>query len=115
MRNLSDRFLLTARDVLRPNTDITDPTQASRPSPGIPTLKSVSTGQEGWFAAMAGLAGDAERYQTLMGEVFARADDLIGSYIAILSVFVFRIVILPLLVLGAFFVLARGLAQRPSG
>ena len=50
-----------------------------------------------------------------MGEVFARADDLIGSYIAILSVFVFRIVILPLLVLGAFFVLARGLAQRPSG
>lgn len=75
----------------------------------------VSTGQEGWFAAMAGLAGDAERYQTLMGEVFARADDLIGSYIAILSVFVFRIVILPLLVLGAFFVLARGLAQRPSG
>ncbi|MEQ9694954.1 hypothetical protein [Shimia sp. SDUM112013] len=72
----------------------------------------LPAGDESWFSAMAGLAGDAERYQTLMAEVFARADDLIRAYIAILSVFVFRIVILPLLVMGAFFVLVRAMAQR---
>lgn len=74
----------------------------------------VGDTQDGWFGAMAGLASDAESYQILMAEVFQRADDLIGSYVAILSVFVFRIVILPLLIMGALFVLVRGLAQRPT-
>ncbi len=54
----------------------------------------------------------AEDYRKMAGNIFDSADDLIGSYIAILAVFLFKIMLLPLLLTGAFFIIARFFAQR---
>ena len=56
---------------------------------------------------------DAEDYRVLAGTIYARADDLIGSYIAILAVFLFKILLLPALITGGFLVVIRSLARGP--
>ncbi|MEX0284022.1 MAG: hypothetical protein AB3N23_05370 [Paracoccaceae bacterium] len=56
----------------------------------------------------------AEDYRDLARNVYDRADDLIGSYIAILAVFLFKILVLPLMLVGAFFIVVRFFAQRPQ-
>lgn len=57
---------------------------------------------------------DADRYRTLSANLYDRADDLIASYVAILSVFLFKVFVLPTMLLGALFVIARFFA-RASG
>ncbi len=55
----------------------------------------------------------AEDYRDLAWNIYERADELIGSYIAILSVFLFKILVLPLILTGAFFIAIRFFAHRP--
>lgn len=59
-----------------------------------------------------GILQQADQYRELAGNIWGRADELIGSYIAILSVFIFRIFLLPALIVGGFLVLTRFFAHR---
>jgi hypothetical protein len=63
------------------------------------------------LAADEGIWREVDRYRTLATSIYAEADTLIQSYIAILAVYAFRIFVLPLLILGGFFVLARHFAR----
>ena len=55
---------------------------------------------------------DIERYRRLAGAVYSQADTLIASYLALLAVFVFRIFVFPLVLLGLFYIVARHFAQE---
>lgn len=71
---------------------------------------------QGWADRLRGFSGDAARYGEVVANVFDRADDLVGSFIAILSVYVFKIFVLPALLAGAAYVVARHWARpRESG
>lgn len=63
------------------------------------------------LAANDGIRREVDRYRTLATRIYADADTLIQSYIAILAVYAFRVFVLPLLILGGFFVLARHFAR----
>ncbi|MDT8439339.1 MAG: hypothetical protein RQ729_10060 [Wenzhouxiangellaceae bacterium] len=52
-----------------------------------------------------------ESYATLTATFYDHADDLIASFIAILAVVLIKILVLPLIILGAFVVLGRSLAR----
>ena len=52
------------------------------------------------------------KYRTLAGNIVDRTDELIGSYISLLGVFLFRVMLLPALLMGGFFVFARFFAHR---
>lgn len=67
---------------------------------------------EGWFGDLREVWAGLGRYQDLAANIYDRADELVGSFIAILSVFVFRIFVLPALLIGVFLALARGLSRR---
>lgn len=69
----------------------------------------------GWFQNVQSALGEADRYQDLVQNIYSRADDLIQSFVAILAVFVFKVVVLPALILGAFFVVVRFFARHPAG
>ncbi len=56
----------------------------------------------------------ADDYRELAKNIYERADALIGSYIAILAVFLFKIMVLPLLLTGAFFIAARFFAGQDT-
>jgi len=60
-----------------------------------------------WSTGLQDLLDDAERYRELASRIYNQANELIASYIAILSVFVFQIFLLPALIAGAFFLVAR--------
>lgn len=66
-----------------------------------------SPGGGGALDWMRGISDDAQRYTALAGNIYGRADDLIASLVAITSVMIFKLLILPLLILGGFFVSAR--------
>lgn len=53
-------------------------------------------------------------YRALANNVWARADELISALIAVLGVYVFRIFLLPLLLIGAMLIAARHLARESS-
>jgi len=67
-----------------------------------------------WWDKMRDLQAQADRYQELAQNIWSRADELIGSYLGLLSVLVFRIFMLPALLLGGFFLLVRFFAHRPG-
>ena len=52
-------------------------------------------------------------YRTLAANVWGRADELISSLIAILSVYVFRLFVMPLLLIVGLVLLMRRLSARP--
>lgn len=54
----------------------------------------------GWFSL---IPDDLAHYQVVAGRLVTRADDLIASYIAVLSVFVFKLLVLPALLLGGLY------------
>ena len=54
---------------------------------------------------------DLDDYRVLAGNIYDRADALIGSYIAVLAVFLFKIVVLPAVLLGGLFLIARFFAR----
>lgn len=60
-----------------------------------------------------GLRDKIARYQTLADNIWTRADELIASLLTLMAVFLFKVLVLPILLIGGLFVVARGLA-RPS-
>lgn len=72
------------------------------------------TDSEGWLAWLRELSQDVDRYYTVADNALNHANELIGSFIAILSVYVFKIFLLPTLIAGALFVLARFFASGPD-
>ncbi len=66
----------------------------------------VDADARGW-----GVWEDAKQYSRLASTLVDRADELIASYVTILSVFVFRILILPMMLLGGFILMFRMLAK----
>lgn len=54
-------------------------------------------------------------YRALAASVWSRADELISALIAILSVYVFRIFVMPLLLVGGLFLLMRRMAAGRLG
>jgi hypothetical protein len=67
-------------------------------------------GEASWWQSLQDRLGGIERYQAVASALYSNADAVIESYIAILSVFIFRILVLPVLLVGAFWVAARQLA-----
>ena len=67
-------------------------------------------GEGGWWQSLQERLGGIDRYQTVASALYSNADAVIGIYIAILSVFIFRILLLPVLLVGAFWVATRQLA-----
>lgn len=57
---------------------------------------------------------DLDDYRILAGNIYDRADDLIGSYIAILGVFLFKLLLLPAAIMGGFYLIARFFAGDPG-
>ena len=64
-----------------------------------------------WWQGLQDRLGEVERYSELASAIYDNADALIASYIALLAVFIFKIFLLPLMVVGGFFVVARWLAE----
>ncbi len=64
-------------------------------------------GLDGWQA----LLKDVERYGLLATTIYDRADELVASFVAILSVLFIKVLILPLVILGAIALLARNLTR----
>lgn len=58
---------------------------------------------------------DIERYRKMAGTIYAEADTLISSYLAILAVVVFRIFVFPLVLMGLFLMIARHFARAHEG
>lgn len=58
---------------------------------------------------------DIDRYRTMAGTIYQRADTLIASYLALLAVFVFRIFVFPLVLLGLLLMIARHFARDREG
>ncbi len=52
-----------------------------------------------------------ETYQRLAGNISSRADELIGSLLGLLAVFLVRLVVLPVVLIGGLFLIARRLGQ----
>jgi hypothetical protein len=52
-------------------------------------------------------------YRALASNVWSRADELISALIALLSVYVFRIFVMPLMLVGGLFLLIRRVASDP--
>lgn len=66
----------------------------------------------GWFQNIQSALSEVDRYQDLVKNIYSRADDLIASFIAILAVFVFKVLVMPAMILGGFFVIARFFASQ---
>ncbi len=108
-------FVLTALLADRMTAEVWDQHQAViseitrevAPQDGVdPTVS------EGWMDGMQSLLGKVENYQDLAASIYARADELIGSFVSLLSVYVFKLLILPLLILGGLYVVLRMLLGR---
>lgn len=72
---------------------------------------------DGVWSGLDGLGAfrdQAARYAALATNIYDNADELIGSYLAILAVFLFKLFILPALLMGAFFLVFRFFAHAPS-
>ncbi|WP_375261617.1 hypothetical protein [Palleronia sp.] len=63
-----------------------------------------------------GMMDRVEHYQTLASNLTSRADELVGSLISLLSVYIFKVLVLPVMLIGGLFVIARKLGSlRPVG
>ncbi len=83
---------------------------------GIAEVAETGTGEEegGWIVTLIEPLGSIGEYRDFATGVYGRADELVASFVMILAVFLFKIFVLPLLVLGGFFVAARHLARRAT-
>ncbi|WOI55521.1 hypothetical protein [Palleronia sp. LCG004] len=66
---------------------------------------------EGWIATMGDSLGSIADYRTFAVGIYNRADDLVASFVMILAVFVFKLFVLPIVVLAAFVLAWRQAAQ----
>ena len=102
-------FVITAELADRMTADVWE-----RHTAVVDRITDEVGGVEDATGGLRAMMDDIERYTALMPRVFAEADTLIASYVAILAVFVFKIFVLPGLILGAFFVLSRWMAEPPA-
>ncbi len=80
-------------------------------APGIAAEEPSS----GVLSVLQGARDNLDRYSDLAANIYARADELATSLVALLSVFLFKVLILPGLILGGFFVSVRVFAHdRPA-
>jgi len=80
----------------------------------VGAAETVTTdGAGGFMQSIKSAYGEVDRYQELAQNIYEQADDLIASYIAILAVFVFKVIVLPALLMGGFFVIARFFSHLP--
>jgi len=71
-------------------------------------VELVDTGEgAGVIANLRAAMGEVERYQALAANLYDRADDLLASYVMILSVFIFKLLLLPALILGGLIAFSR--------
>lgn len=62
-----------------------------------------------------GMMDRVEQYQTLASNLTSRADELVGSLISLLSVYIFKVLVLPVMLIGGLFVIARMIGSpRPA-
>lgn len=66
----------------------------------------------GWFWGLPDAVEEVDRYKELAQNIYDRADDLIASYLEILAVFVFKIIFLPALLVGALYFVLRFPVRR---
>lgn len=69
------------------------------------------TARVGGSAALGEEEPGLSEYRQLANNLWTRADDLIGALLAVLGVHVFRIFLLPLMLVGGLFVIARHYAR----
>lgn len=58
-----------------------------------------------------GIRETIDDYRTLAVTIYDRAGELLGGYVALLSIFIFKLFVLPLMLAGGFLVAARTLAR----
>jgi len=58
------------------------------------------------------LLDSVERYRVLATTIYDRADELVASFVAILSVLFIKVLVLPLAILGAITLLTRNFARH---
>ncbi|GHG89148.1 hypothetical protein [Pseudodonghicola xiamenensis] len=73
----------------------------------------TATEPGGWGASLRSALGEVDRYQELARNLYTRADEMVGSFVAIFAIFVFKLFVLPLLLLGACWGALRSFA-RPA-
>lgn len=73
--------------------------------------EAEAAGQGGWGANIRSALGEIDRYQELAQNLYLRADDLVGGFVAILAVFVFKLFVLPALLLGGLYAALRGVLR----
>lgn len=82
-------------------------------APVAPDLGVSGGVPEGWLARAQEAWGEVERYQQLAAQIYARADELIGSLISLAAVILFRLFVLPtLLLLGLWALVVRSASPR---
>lgn len=69
--------------------------------------EALQEARGGWLAMM----DTVDRYEQLARNLANRADELIGSLIGLLGVYIVRLVALPLVLIGGLFLIARRLGQ----
>lgn len=65
-----------------------------------------------WTDWLGGVSGDVARYRDMATQIIGRTDEMIASFLAILGIYVFRMVLLPALFLAMLLGLARTTANR---
>lgn len=59
------------------------------------------------------MLGRMDRYQQLAANISGRADELVASLLSLLAVFIFKVLVLPVLLVGGLLVAARRLGRVP--
>lgn len=102
-------FLLSSTVADRLTQDVWSRNAAVIDEITAPVSQENWVGQDGWIPDWM---ENTDRYRDLAQNVYERADDLISSYLAILAVFLFKVFILPALLMGGLFVIVRFFAHR---
>lgn len=60
-----------------------------------------------WSHWLGGLTGDAVRYREMAAQIISRTDEMVASFLAILGIYLFRMVLLPAVFLAAVVLVTR--------
>ena len=74
--------------------------------------RSETTGDSGWTAALTASMTSLADYRAFAASIYENADRLVGSFVMILAVFVFKLFVLPALMLGGIFMILRTTGRR---
>lgn len=77
----------------------------------VETTVTPLSDTQGWLAWLRELSNDVDRYYALAESTLRHADDLIASFISLVSVYLFRLLFLPAILAGAALVVFRFFAR----